>query len=152
MWQELGPRLVPAPAIEGEEVVEELTKGANQTTGSIISVFAEADYFILKNLKAGRPVKLPNGWSIKPIGKSDGSIEVRIRLPKDKVEAINAGFRGKWLNAQHIGLSEAEMIDIWNAQHPEDPIETNGSTPTSPDESASPPPSEPTNNSLTENL
>jgi len=30
---------------------------------------------------------------------------------------------GKWINAQNIGKEEAEIIALWNAAHPDDPVE-----------------------------
>ena len=36
---------------------------------------------------------------------------------------VNAGFRGKWINGENIGKSEAEIIALWNKAHPDDPVE-----------------------------
>jgi hypothetical protein len=33
-------------------------------------------------------------------------------------------FRGKWRNVENIGISQDEVIALWNAAHPEDPVES----------------------------
>ena len=38
---------------------------------------------------------------------------------------VNASFRGKWVNAENIGKTEEQMIELWNLTHPDDPISSN---------------------------
>ncbi len=123
MWRELGPRLAPAPAMEAEEIIEELIATTNQTRGSILAMLAELDASIERALKAGRRVKLPNGMIFRPVGKKDGSINIKIYASPRMDKSVNAGKRAKWINADNIAKSEAEMIVIWNKLHPDDPIE-----------------------------
>jgi hypothetical protein len=122
MWQELGPRLAPATALESEEVIEELIAATNQTRGSVLAVLSELDVVISKALKSGRIVKLPNGTTYRPIGKKDGSIKIGLRLNPMVTTEVNSQFRGTWVNANNIGISEADLIDQWNTVHPEDPV------------------------------
>jgi len=49
---------------------------------------------------------------------------VGVRVSSELDKPINDGFRGKWLNALNIGKSETEMIELWNVEHPEDPIDS----------------------------
>jgi hypothetical protein len=123
MWHELGPRLATATPVESEEVIEELVANTNQTRGSILGVLSELDAVIEKALKAGRRVKLPNGMILVPVGKKDGSIIIRASFGKPMLGRINVEQRAKWLHAENIGKTEAEMILLWNELHPEDPIE-----------------------------
>ena len=60
---------------------------------------------------------------LRPVGKSDGSIEISVRVNPELLRNVNSGFRGAWINAENIGKSEAEMIALWNAAHPDDLIE-----------------------------
>jgi hypothetical protein len=123
MWQALGPRLAPATPVESEEVIEELVANTNQTRGSVLGVLSELDAVIEKALKAGRRVKLPNGMTLIPVGKKDGSIIIRASFGKPMLGRINIEKRAAWINAENIGKTEAEMIVLWNALHPDDPIE-----------------------------
>lgn len=123
MWTELGPKLAPATPVEAEEVIEQLIAATNQTRGSILAVLSELDEVILQGLRSGRIVKLPNGTNYRPIGKKDGSIRVSVRLNPRLSKQIAADRRAKWVNAQNINKSEAEMILLWNEAHPDDLIE-----------------------------
>lgn len=123
MWTEFGPKLASATPIEAEEVIEQLIAATNQTRGSILAVLSELDEVILQGLRNGRIVKLPNGTNYRPIGKKDGSIKVTVRLNPRLSKLIGVERRANWVNAQHIGKSEAEMIAVWNEAHPDDPIE-----------------------------
>jgi hypothetical protein len=123
MWHELGPRLAPATPVEAEEVIEELVASTNQTRGSVLAVLSELDVVIERALKAGRRVKLPNGMILIPVGKKDGSIIIRASFGRPMIGRINVEQRARWINAEHIGKTEAEMIVLWNELHPDDPIE-----------------------------
>ncbi len=123
MWQELGPRLAPVPALEAEEIIEELIATTNQTRGSILAIMAELDVSLERAFKAGRRVHMPNGMIFRPVGKKDGSIIVKGYISSRMARSIKAEKRAKWINAENIGKSEPEMIVIWNELHPDDPIE-----------------------------
>ena len=123
MWQELGPKLAPATPMDGEEIIEELIAATNQTRGSVLAVLSELDVVIGKGLKAGRIVKLPLGnLTIRPYGKKDGSIRIGLRLNPMIISEVKGQFRGKWVNTDQIGISEEDMITLWNETHPEDPV------------------------------
>jgi len=123
MWTEMGPKLAPATPIEAEEVIEQLVQATNQTRGSILAVLSELDEVVLQGLRTGRIVKLPNGTHYRPIGKKDGSIRVTVHLNPRLTKLIAFERRANWVNAQNIGKSEAEMIALWNAAHPDNLIE-----------------------------
>ncbi len=122
MWRKIGPRLAPEKSVEPEEVIEELVAATNQTRGSILAVLSELDVVIEKNLKSGRAVRLPNGTTFRPMGKKDGRVRVLVRLNPRVARQVNVESRARWVNAEHIGKSEAEMVAIWNALYPDDPI------------------------------
>ena len=123
MWTQLGPKLAPATPIEAEDVIEQLVQATNQTRGSILAVLSELDEVILRGLRSGRIVRLPNGTNYRPIGKKDGSIKVSLRLNPRLTKQIAADSRANWINAQNIGKSEAEMSALWNETYPGDLIE-----------------------------
>lgn len=123
MWGELGPRLAPTKAVEPEDVIETLVATTNQTRGSILAVLAELDVVLENGLKNGQIVKLPNGTTFRPVGKKDGTIDIKVRFSSRLSKAINSGKRAEWVNAGNIGKSEEEMIALWNEAHPDDLIE-----------------------------
>lgn len=107
------------------EIIENVVAVTNQSKGSLLAVLAELDVQIIAGLKAGRIVRLPNGTRFEPIGKKDGSIDIRVTVNPELDRAVNAAFRGKWINPENIGKSEEQMIELWNTNHPEDPISLN---------------------------
>ena len=122
-WTEFGPRLEPATPLNDKELIEQITVGSNESMSSALAVLTFMDAVLEQALKSGRIVQLPNGTHFRPIGKKDGSIEITVRVNPELVRRVNADFRGKWVNAQNIDKTEAEIIALWNAAHPDNLIE-----------------------------
>lgn len=121
-WTAYGPRLEPASPMESEELIENIIQATNQSRGSVLAMLSELDVQLESGLKAGRVVKLPNGTHFKPVGKKDGKIILKVRVNPDLTKKVNVQFRGKWRNAENIGLTEAQILAIWNEKHPTDQI------------------------------
>lgn len=121
-WVEFGPRIELSDPVTPKELVENLVNSTNQSRGSVLAMLSELDVQIESGLKAGRIVQLPNGTHFEPVGKKDGSIIVSVRINPEVTRSVNADFRGRWLRPENIGISEAEIIDLWNQAHPDDPI------------------------------
>ncbi len=105
-----------------EELIENIISATNQSRGSVLAVLSELDVQIEAGLKAGRIVQLPNGTHYEPIGKKDGSVDIGVRVNPDLDKMVNAGFRGTWVNLANAGKTEAEIIALWNEEHPDDTI------------------------------
>jgi len=121
-WVEFGPRLEPTDPISPEGLIERIVIASNQSRGSVKAILDELDVQTEICLKEGHIVQLPNGTHFKPTGHKDGKIEVDVRFNPRIVRNVNVGFRGRWKNAENIGKNEAEIVDLWNAAHPDDPI------------------------------
>ena len=122
-WTEFGPRLEPATPLSGDELVEQLTEGSNESMSSVLAVLSALDAAMEQALKTGRIVRLPNGTHFKPTGKKDGRVEIDVRVNPDVKRRINAGFRGEWRNVENIGANEEQIFALWNAAHPDDLVE-----------------------------
>jgi hypothetical protein len=58
------------------------------------------------------------------MGSASGKVDSQPPQVSPAVDkAVNAGFRGKWMNYENKGKSEAEIIALWNKKHPDDPVE-----------------------------
>ncbi len=121
-WATYGPKIDLADPMTKEEIIENIVAATNQSKGSVLAVLAELDVQLEAGLKSGRIVHLPNGTHFEPIGKKDGTVDLGVRVSPDLDKKVNTGFRGKWLNSENVGKTEAEMIAIWNEKHPEDLI------------------------------
>ncbi|MDP1603858.1 MAG: hypothetical protein Q8M03_11400 [Legionella sp.] len=122
-WTKFGPRLETAAPMPPRQLVDKISQESNENASSVLAVLTFLDSVIEDALKDGRTVQLPNGTYYKPVGKAEGSIEISVRVNPEVVKRLNAEFRGGWQNAENIGKSEAEIIALWNAAHPEEPIE-----------------------------
>jgi hypothetical protein len=121
-WAKYGPKIKLGNPMTPEEIIENIITTTNQSRGSVLAILSELDVQTEAGLKAGRIVQLPNGTHYEPIGKKDGSIDIRVRINPEVDKKVNAMFRGKWLNPGNINKTEAEIIALWNEEHPEDPI------------------------------
>ena len=122
-WTEFRPRLESTNPMTSKELIENIIAATNQSRGSVQAVLSELDVQIESALKSGRIVQLPNSTHYQPIGKSDGSVNIKVRVNPELDKRINAEFRGKWINSANIGKSEEEIIALWNEAHPEDLVE-----------------------------
>lgn len=121
-WAAYGPKITLGDAMKKEELIENIIAATNQSRGSVLAVLSELDVQIEAGLKAGRIVQLPNGTHFEPIGKKDGSVDIGVRVNPDLDKKVNAGFRGTWVNSGNIGKTEAEIVALWNEEHPDDQI------------------------------
>ena len=122
-WATYGPRIQLGDPMTGDEIIENIVGGTNQSKGSVLAVLAELDVQLESGLKAGRIVQLPNGMHFEPVGKRDGSVDIKVRVNRNVNKKVNGNFRGKWANAGNKGASEADIFAQWDAAHPEDPVE-----------------------------
>lgn len=122
-WATYGPRLEPATRMDSEELIRNIIQATNQSRGSVLAVLAELDVQLENGLSAGRVVQMPNGTHFKPVGKKDGKIILKVRVNPELTKRVNSQFIGKWRNAGHIGLTETEIIAIWNEKNPGDLVE-----------------------------
>ena len=122
-YTEFGPRLEPATPLSGDELIEQITEGSNESMSSVLAVLSALDSATEQALKAGRIVQLPNGTHYRPIGKQDGTIKIKVRVNPFVIRDVNDNYRGEWRNAENIGKSTDELVALWNEAHPDDLIE-----------------------------
>ena len=122
-WASLGPRIELGKPMTKDEIIENLINATNQSRGSVLAVLAELDVQLEAGLKSGRIVQLPNGTHFEPVGKKDGSIEINVRTNPAVTRRVNSEFRGTWINAENIGITQEEIVIKWNGMHPDDQIE-----------------------------
>ena len=122
-WATYGPKIALGDPMTGDEIIENIVGATNQSKGSVLAVLAELDVQLESGLKAGRIVQMPNGTHYEPVGKRDGSVNIKVRVNREVDKKVNNSFRGKWANAANKGVTEADIFAQWNAAHPEDPVE-----------------------------
>lgn len=72
----------------------------------------------------GRSVKLEGLGNYTPNIDLKGKLKISHRADSALINALNAGgaFRGDIINKDNIGKTSDELVAMWNADHPTDPV------------------------------
>ena len=73
----------------------------------------------------GTPVKLPGLGIFTPSIDRHGTYKINLRTDSALKKGLNApdAYKGKLANKANIGLDNAGYKELWDAEHPEDPLE-----------------------------
>lgn len=87
------------------------------------SIF-ELQRAIIHFARMGKTVKIDGLGTWIPSMKLDGSLQIGIRPDDEFKNNLNAGhFHGEVINKDMIGESPENLIERWNREHPDDPVE-----------------------------
>ena len=117
------PRIALGDAANEERYMELVTNRSTLSSGVVKNVQEAEVEALIGVLLDGRPVH--TGVAIyTPSMDLDGTIEVKVRVDKRILRALNAdgAFRGQVINAENIGLSSNDLVAQWNLDYPADPI------------------------------
>ena len=118
------PRIERGDPVQEERFMELITQRTTLSSGVVKNV-QEAEVETLIGLLAeGRPVH--TGVAVyTPTIDLDGQIKVGVKVDRRILGTLNASgkFRGRVLNAEQIGSSSADLVEMWNLMHPDDPVE-----------------------------
>ena len=118
-----GPRIDLMEAADEKRFMELITQRTTLSSGVVKNVQESENETLIGLLKEGRPVH--SGIAIyTPSINLDGESDVSVKIDKRITSALNAdgAFSGKVIRADNIGKTSEEIIALWNADHPEDPI------------------------------
>lgn len=119
-----GPRIKLGDAADEERYMELITQRTTLSSGVVKNVQESQTETLIGLLLDGRPVH--TGIAIyTPSIDLDGSLEVKVRVDKRILRALNAkgAFRGNIHNAENTGKTGDDLVALWNEEHPEDLIE-----------------------------
>lgn len=122
-----GPRIELIEAADTERFMELITQRTTLSAGVVKNVQESEVETLIGLLKEGRPVH--TGIAIfTPSIDLEGNIDISVRVDKRILMALNAhgAFTGKILRSENIGKSTEELAELWNEEHPEDPIVVSG--------------------------
>jgi len=119
------PRIKLRPTAQMEQLVSYIADRTGLNEGEITIVLKELrDAVIFFNLQ-GQGDKLEGLGTYLPEMDVSGKFDISHRLDKDIRDALNApgAFAGDIVYRQNIGKTSYEFVAMWNADHPDDPIE-----------------------------
>jgi hypothetical protein len=122
------PKIDLGEAAEPQRFMELITQRTTLSTGVVKNVQESEVETLIGLLKEGRPVH--TGVAIfRPSIDMEGKLSVNVRVDKRILSALNASgvFTGNIRNGENIGKTSQEITALWNAEHPDDPIELDAS-------------------------
>lgn len=118
------PRIKQSETVQMDELASLIAARTNFNEGIVSHALKELRDVVAFFNKAGRAVKLEGMGTYTPTLSVNGRFKVSHRLDKKLSAQINAegAFAGTIINKDNIGKTTAELITMWNEEHPEDPI------------------------------
>ncbi len=118
------PRIELGKAVSEERYMELLTQRTTLSAGVVRNVQECEVETLIGLLLDGCPVH--TGVAIyTPTVDLEGNFAIKVKVDKRMPRAMNAegAFRGHIRNAENIGQSVGELVERWNVEHPDDPVE-----------------------------
>ncbi len=117
------PRVDLIPTAKTEYVAEFIAQHTGLNFGEVRFVLDELLVALSFFLHSGQGVKLEGVGTFLPTLKLDGRVDVAYRPDPKLIRSLNrTKFRGRIKNRQHLGKTADELIALWNAEHPDDPV------------------------------
>ncbi len=119
------PHIERGKTVQMDELIRYIADRTNLNEGSVSQVLNELRDAIIFFGRAGRGVKLEGLGTYLPRIKRDGTFKWEYRVSKELKRGLNAPdtFVGTIVNKENIGKSTDELVALWNAEHPDDPVE-----------------------------
>ena len=120
-----GPKIDPNETAELEKVVRWMASRTGLNASEVLMVMREMRDGILFFNGMGTPVRLPGVGTFTPYVNRDGVFKVGFRADAQLKKLINGpeGFEGRMKNQANIGISNEDLKALWDADHPDDPLE-----------------------------
>jgi hypothetical protein len=117
------PQIEYEETVGWREVAELLESISTLSKSDIISALTGLQDAVLFFNRQGRGVKLEGLGTYLPNINYRGEFDVAHRLDKRLKQKLNDGsFSGKIRNKKNIGKTVEEIVAMWNAEHPDDPV------------------------------
>lgn len=117
------PQIEYGETADWREVAEFLEARTTLSKTDIIATLTGLQDAVLHFNSQGRGVKLEGLGTYLPNINYQGEIDAAHRLDRRLKRRLNNGsFSGKIRNKKNIGKTVEEVVALWNAEHPDDPV------------------------------
>jgi len=118
------PRIVHSDTAGEDRYMELVTQRTTLSKGVVRNVQESRIETLTGLLLDGRRVRTGGATYYLSIGL-DGDYSVKVQANKDITNAANqkGAFRGRIANAENIGKTSDELVEMWNEEHPDDLVE-----------------------------
>ena len=124
-FQAFGPRLVYNRTATTAEVAETLAGRTGLKYGQSLLLLRELHEVLLQYGGTGTPVELDGIGRFRPSILRDGTLNLRVVIDAELASGLNRidRYHGEIVNRGNIGLDDAGYKALWDAMHPDDPLE-----------------------------
>lgn len=118
------PRIEAGNTVQKPELIRQLARATGLNEGTTDLSMKEMRDMIIESLRAGRGVKVEGLGTWLPNIDVAGQFDVQYRMDSFLKNALNAEgvFTGTIINRENIGKTSDELVALWNADHPDDPV------------------------------
>lgn len=118
------PRIEAGNTVQKPELIRQLARATGLNEGTTDLSMKELRDMIIESLRAGRGVKVEGLGTWLPNIDVAGQFDVQYRMDSFLKTALNVEgiFTGTIINRENIGKTSDELVALWNADHPDDPV------------------------------
>ncbi len=120
------PRIKRGPIVEPQELADVVARRTRLSPADVIYAASSIGEEVLYLLRTGRSVRLPGLGMLTPNLDMQGNLSVRFVLDRTAMRRSSAGeklFLGEMTHPEHRHKRPADLIALWNTEHPDDPVE-----------------------------
>jgi nucleoid DNA-binding protein len=119
------PRILLNRTVQLDELAEHIRRGTALNKGEIINVLTELHEAVAFFASQGTPVRIPGLGIYTPSIRLNGKIHIGHRPDRNLHDQVNAKgtIHMRLKNATNTGLNSDQLIEMWNVEHPDDPVE-----------------------------
>jgi nucleoid DNA-binding protein len=118
------PKIKGGTTVGMAQLVAYIASRTGLSDGEVTFVLKELRDAVIFFNRQGQGVKIEGLGTYQPSIKLNGRFDVAHRLDKHIKDNLNAPgtFTGEIENRANIGKTAADLVALWNVDHPEDPV------------------------------
>ena len=124
-YQTYGPQLKLNKTVRVDTLAAWISMRTSMNKSQVLMTLQELNEAVLFFASEGTPVNLPGLGIFTPGIDRHGNYRVNVRVDKALRQSLNQPktFDGRVANPGQIGLDNQGYKDLWDAEHPDDPLE-----------------------------
>jgi hypothetical protein len=119
------PRIEQGNTVQKLELIRLMSRASGLVEGTLDHGIKELRDQIIEITRSGRAVKVEGLGTWSPNIGLDGSFDIQYRADTALIKGLNTRgtFSGTIRNRRNIGKTGDEIVQQWNEEHPDDPVE-----------------------------